>query len=134
MTMTNQQSKNAKSPLRAKRGSMDKNFTIHDLPLEKRPRERRFDKVEMYWGGSHDVINIKTRRCVATLWLKAEAQKAREYFSDYVGLNLDALDFRRRRIYAKKAKDGVFDVVVNAAKFNRRIFDQTVAEVFWEKS
>lgn len=110
---------------------MDKSFTLHDLPSEEHPRERRFDKVEMYWGKSHDVINTETRRCVATFWVQNEACKEAEYFFNYVGLNPNKLDFRRQDVYAKKAKDGIMDVVVNVKKFNRRIFDRIVGEVLW---
>lgn len=104
----------------------DKNFTIHDLPLEERPRTRRFDKVEKYWGGFHDVIDLTTRRCVATLWTLQEAQKDKEYFSEYVGMELRKLNFKQRKFHAKKANDGVWDIVVAVQKFNKRIFDQVM--------
>lgn len=91
--------------------------------------EQRFDKVEMYWGRSHDVINIKTRRCVATLWTLKEAKKDTEYFSKYVGLELDKLNFHQRKFWAKKAQDGVWDVVVAVKKFNKRVFDEVMHSI-----
>ena len=105
---------------------------IYDMPKDYRPREKnkpRFDKVEMYWGKSHDVINTKTRKCVATFWTKEEAQKEGEYFPEYVGIDLKALDSHRGTVYAKKAKDGVLDVIVNVKRFNRHIFTCVVEEV-----
>ena len=66
---------------------------------------------------------------MATFWTKDEARKEGEYFSEYVGLNLGTLDFRPGSLHAKKAKDGVLDVIVNTKKFNQRIFNRVVAEV-----
>ena len=98
---------------------------IHDMPKV----DKQFDKVEMYWGNTHDVINTKTRKCVATFWTIDKARKESEYFPEYVGVDLDTLDFRRGSVHVKKAKDAVLDVIVNVKRFNRSIFNRVVAGV-----
>jgi len=90
---------------------------------------KTFDKVEKYWGTCHDVINVASRKCVATLWTLAAAKKEAEYFSEYVGMDLRNFLAPKGRgqvrgfVVSKKAKDGVYDIVVDIKKFNRKIFN-----------
>ena len=103
---------------------------IKDLPKIK------YEKVELYWGDFHGVINAKTRECAATLWTLDRARKEKEYFKEYVGLDLDSAEIPRFRkgsggkvcFLAKQAEDGILDIVVNAPKFNKIIFETAVAE------
>ncbi|MBU2564251.1 hypothetical protein KKA23_01590 [Patescibacteria group bacterium] len=86
-------------------------------------------KVELYWGNFHDVVNKKTRKVVATLWTLNEAKKEKDYFKEFVGLNLNDLDFSKKDIYFKKAEDGILDIIVNIKKFNQKIFNNTLKEI-----
>lgn len=89
----------------------------------------KLTKVEKYWGNFHDVIDAKTRRCRASLWTLAQAQKEKEYFAQYVGLDLNRLDFTNQKFHAKQSPDGVWDIIANVKKFNEDIFNQICERV-----
>lgn len=73
----------------------------------------------------HDVINVKTRKCVATLWTLDQAKKIRIFFG-VCGLESQWNKTQERGVCSQKAKDGVCDIIVNVKKFNREIFNEMV--------
>ncbi len=75
------------------------------------------------------MINIASRRCVATLWTLAAAKKEAEYFKEYVGMDLGKFDPKKKSVIAKKVKDGVWDVVANVKKFNREVFAEAMKNI-----
>jgi len=98
---------------------------IKDLP--------KYKKVEMFWGDCHDIIDVKTRKMFATLYTLVEINKdkegAREYFNEYCNLDIDKLDLAPGKFISKKAKDGIWDVIVNVKKFDKRIFKKIMVSL-----
>lgn len=97
----------------------------------------KYKKVEMYWGDCHDIIDMKTRKMFATLYtldeLNNDREGAKEYFAEYCGIDVDKLEISKGKFISKKARDGIWDVIVNVKKFDRKIFERIMKSLVEQK-
>ena len=62
--------------------------------------------------------------------LDSDMEGAKEYFEEYCDLDIDKLEIPKGKFISRKAKDGIWDVIVNVKKFDKRIFERVMASLW----